>query len=101
MFRKSPNSKTCFKPECNNTLLVLLHGAERIFPARNPENKSSGSELAVAKNIPAIRTQSKRNAQNSTCAISILSVNGLIPIIILSPSSSTYETNALVLWDSA
>ena len=40
-FRQGPRAKKCTKPGCTSTHSVLLHGAERVFPSRNPDKNDS------------------------------------------------------------
>ena len=60
MFRKCPQTRKCTEPESEGTPRILLHGADRIFPPRKEENKSSTEKL---------RRKNQRRFVSTTCRI--------------------------------
>ena len=129
-FRQCPRAKKCTKPGCTSTHSVLLHGAERVFPSRNPDKNDShtrpnagqpksntepdkastnADRKSFSKNIP---NASSNHADinpvplDVSCAISndqssIITSKGLLPIIKLQVSTDFQSADCLTLCDSA
>ena len=88
--------KKCPKPQCDSTLFVLFHRADKIFPRKENSNDSN---KAGANN-------SKDNTNTSTHAIvsdihDIEKSKGLLPIVTLDVSSDVTSLLSLVHCDSA
>ena len=55
-FRNCSKARTCFKPDCESTHNVLLHGAEKKFPSKDSKNSpASGNANTkyVSKTLPS------------------------------------------------
>ena len=94
-FSKRPKSRKSNKPDCNSADNVLLHGAERIYPA------SDLTKSPKAGKVSSHSTSLEVDAVKDTCATSVLRVKGLLQIAELQWSSNTNSSNTLIRCDSA
>ena len=100
MFRQCPSPHKCRKDGCNSSLNILLHGAERVFPAKPSTNNNidtSKSNAGTSKPSTGQRQPSKANTLSS-----VTDVRGLLQVRELKPNNSSgNSTTALVLCDTA
>ena len=129
-FRQCPRAKKCTKPGYTSTHSVHLHGAERVYPSRNPDKNDSHTRHSAgqtrtnaepdkastnadgksfSKNIPnANWNHADTNPAPLvvSCAIfndqsSIITSKGLQPIIQLQVSTDFQRADCSKLRDSA
>ena len=94
-FRKCQKSRNCNKPDCNSTHNALLHGAEKIYPAR--DSTKSPAEGKTSSHSASLELEKFKG----TCATSVLRVKGLLQLVESKLSTNTSSPNTLVLYDSA
>ena len=129
-FRQCPRAKKCTKAGCTSTHSLLLYGAERVYPSRNPGKNdihtkpndgqtrsnaepdkaiTNGDRKSFSKNIP---NASSNHADINPvpldvgCAISndqssIITSKWLLPIIKLQVSTEFQSADCLTLCESA
>ena len=100
MFRQCPSPRKCKKDGCNSSHNTLLHGAERVFPAKPSTNKNidtSKSNAGTSKPSTGQQQPSK-----TTTLSSVTDVKGFLQVTELKlANSSGTSTTALVLCDTA
>ena len=100
MFRQCPSPRKCRKVGFSNSQNTLLHGAERVFPAKS----SSTNKINNSKpNAGTSRTSTGQQQSNKTTTLSsVADVKKLLQLteLKLSNSSGT-STTALFLCDTA
>ena len=91
-FRQCPRAKKCTKSGCTSTHSVLLHGAERVYPGRNPDKNISQTRPNAGETRTNAEPDKATNANpvplDVSCAISndqssTITSKGLLPIIEL------------------
>ena len=90
-FRNCSKARKCPKLDYESTHNVLLHGAEKIFPAENTKN-TPASGNANTKHVSNNAAVGDIHSQESTKC--------LLPVASLAVSSDATITNALALCDS-
>ena len=100
MFRQCKSPRKCRKDGCNSSHNTLLHGVERVFPAK----PSSNNNINTLKwNAGTTRpTTGQQHPSRTTTLSSVTDVKGLLQITELNlTNSSVNNTTALVLCDTA
>ena len=100
MFRQCPSPRKCRKDGCNSSHNTLLHGAERVFPAK----PSTNNNIDTSKSNAGTSRPSTGQLQPSktTTLSSVTDVKGLLQVTELKvTNSSGTSTTALVLCDTA
>ena len=100
MFRQCPSPLRCKKDGCNSSHNTLLHGAERVFPAK----PSTNNNVNISKSNTGTSRPSTGQQQPSktTTLSSVTDVKGLFQVTELKlTNSSGTSTTALVLCDTA
>ena len=100
MFRQCPSPRKCRKDGCNSSHNTLLHGAERVFPAK----PSTNNNIDTSKSNEGTSRPSTGQQQPSktTTLSSVTDVKGLLQVTKLKlTNSSGTNTTALVLCDTA
>ena len=100
MFRQCPSPRKCRKDGCNSSHNTLLHGAERVFPAKpSTNNNIDTSKSNAGTSRPSTGQQ---QPSKTTTLSSVTDVKGLLQITELKlTNSSGTNTTALVLCDTA
>ena len=100
MFRQCPSPRKCKKDGCNSSHNTLLHGAERVFPAKpSTNNNIDTSKLNAGTSRPSTGQQ---QPSKTTTLSSVTDVKGLLQVTELKvTNSSGTSTTALVLCDTA
>ena len=100
MFRQRPNPRNCRKDGCNSSHNTLLHGAERVFPAKPSTNNSiDTSKSNAGTSRPSTGQQ---QPSKTTTLSSVTDVKGLLQVTELKVNNSFgTSTTALVLCDTA
>ena len=100
MFRQCPSPRKCRKDGCNSSHNTLLHGAERVFPAKPSTNKNiDTSKSNAGTSRPSTGQQ---QPSKTTTLSSVTDVKGLLQVTELKlTNSSGTSTTALVLCDTA
>ena len=100
MFRQCPSPRKYKKDGCNSSHNNLIHGAEKVFPAKpSTNNNINTSKSNTGTSRPSTGQQQPR--KTSTLS-SLTDVKGLLQITELKlTNSSGTSTTALVLCDSA
>ena len=91
-FCNCSKARKCYKPDCENTHNLLLHGAEINFPPKDTKN-SPASGNANTKHVSTNAAVGDIHSQEST--------KFLLPVASLAVSWDATITNALALCDSA
>ena len=99
MFRQCKGPRKCRKDGCNSSHNTLLHGAERVFPAKPSTNNIDTSKSNAGTSRPS--TDQQQQSKTTTLS-SVTDFKGLLQVteLILTNSSFT-STSALVLCDTA
>ena len=99
-FRQCPQPRKCRAEGCNISHNTLLHGADRVFPAKqstNPNTIQSSGNTGQSK-----ATTSKQPSNKTTTMSSVTDIKGLLQVTDLQLfNSSGLDTKALVLCDTA
>ena len=99
-FRQCPQPRKCQAEVCNSSHNTLLHGADRVFPAKqstNPNFTQSSGNICQSK-----ATTSQQPSNKTTTMSSLTDVKGLLQIKELHlVNSSGLDTKALILCDNA
>ena len=100
MFRQCPQPRKCRAEGCNSSHNTLLHGADKIFPAKqstNPNTIQSSGNTCQSK-----ATTSQQPSNKTTTISSVTDVKGLLQVTELQLFNlSGLDTKALVLCDTA
>ena len=99
-FRQCKSPRKCRKDGCNRSHNILLHGAERVFPAKSSTNNNINTWNSNAgTNRPS--TGQQQPSKNTTLS-SVTDVKGLLQVTELKPTNSSgTSTTALILCDTA
>ena len=100
MFRQCPSPRKCRKDGCNSSQNTLLHGDERVFPAKPSTNSyiNNSKSIAGTSRPPTCQQQPSK----TTTLSSLTDVNGLLQVTELKLIiSSGTNTTALDLCDTA
>ena len=100
MFRQCKSLRKCRKDGCNSSHNILLHGAERVFPAK----PSTNNNISTSKSNAGTRrpSTSQQQASKATTLSSVTDVKGLLQVTELNVTNfSGTGTTALVLCDTA
>ena len=99
-FRQCPQPRKCRAEGCNSSHNTQLHGADRVFPAKQSTNPNT---IQSSDNIgQSIATTSQHPSNKTTTMSSVTDVKGLLQVTelqLVNPSS--LDTKALVLCDTA
>ena len=100
MFRKCPNHRKCRNDGCNSSYNTLLHGAERVFPAKPSTNNNINTSKS---NTDTSRPSTGQQQPSKTTSLSsVTDFKGLLHVTELKlTNSSGTNTTALVLCDTA
>ena len=99
-FRQCPQPSKCRAEGCNSSHKTLLHGADRVFPAKQSTNPNTIQSSGNTVQSKAITSQQPSN--KTTTILSVTDVNGLLQVTELQlVNSSVLDTKALVLCDTA
>ena len=100
MFRQCTSPRKCRKDGCNSSHNTLLHGAEKIFPAKSStKNNINNSKSNGVSSGP---TTGHQQPSNTTTLSSVTDVKGLLQVTELKLTNSPgTNTTALVLGDTA
>ena len=99
MFRQCPSPRKCRKDGSNSSHNTLLHGAERVFPAKPSTNNINTSKSNTG--ISRLSTGQQQSSKTTTLS-SGTDVKGLLQVTELKlTNSSGTSTTALVLCDTA
>ena len=100
MFRQCKSPRKCRKDGCNSSHNTLLHGAERVFPAKPSTNNNINTSKANAGTIsPSVGQQ---QPSKTTTLSSVTDVKGLLQVTELKlTNSSGTSTTAMILCDTA
>ena len=100
MFRQCPSPRKCRKDGCNSSHNTLLHGAERVFPAKpSTNNNIDTSRSNAGTSRPSTGQQ---QPSKTTTLSSVPDVKGLLQVTelkVINPCGTS--TTALVLCDTA
>ena len=100
MFRQCPSSRKCRKDGYNSSHNTLLHGAERVFPAKPSTNNNIDTSKSNAGTSRPSTGQLQRS--KTTNLSSLMDVKGLLQVTELKLTNSFgTSTTALVLCDTA
>ena len=99
-FRQCPSPRKCRKDGCNSSHNTLLHGAEKVFPAKpSTNNNINTSKLNIGTSRPS--TDQQQQSKTTTLS-SVTDVKGLLQVTELKlTNSSGTSTTALALCDTA
>ena len=99
-FKHCKSPRKCRKDGCNSSHNTLLHGAERVFPAKpSTNNNFKNSESNASTSRP---TTGQQQPSKTTTLSSVTDVKGLLQVTELKlTSSSGANTTALFLCDTA
>ena len=100
MFRQCPSPHKCRKDGCNSSHSTLLHGAEKVFPAK----PSTNNNINISKsNTGTSRPSTGLQQPSKTTTLSyVTDVKGLLQVTELKlTNSSGTSTTALALCDTA
>ena len=99
MFRQCPSPRKCRKDGCNSSHNTLVHGAERVFPAKS---STTTSILRSRTQVLVGQSTGQQQPSQTTTLSSVTDVKGLLQVTELKlTSSSGTSTTALVLCDTA
>ena len=100
IFRQCSSPRKCRKDGCNSTDNTLLHGAERVFPAKpSTNNNTNTSKSNAGTSRPSLGQQ---QPSKTTTLSSVMDVKSLLRVTELKlTNSSVTSTTALVLCDTA
>ena len=100
MFRQCPSPRKCRKDGCNSSHNTLLHGVERICPAKPSTNNIIDT---LKSNAGTSRPSTGQQQPSKTTTLSsVTDVKGLLQVTELKlTNSSGTSTTALVLCDTA
>ena len=100
MFRQCPSPRKCKKDDCNSSHNTLLHGVERVFPAKpSTNNNINTSKSKTGTTRPSTGQQ---QPSKTTTLSSVTDVKDLLQVTELKlTNSSGTSTTALVLCDTA
>ena len=99
-FRQCPQPRKCRAEGCNSSHNTLLHGADRVFPAKQSAN--SNTIQPPGNIVQSKATSSQLQPNKTTTMLSVTDVKGLLQVTELQLfSSSGLDTKALVLCDTA
>ena len=97
--RQCPSPRKCRKDGCNSSHNTLLHGAERVFPAKSSTNNINTSKSNTGTSRPS--TGQQQPSKTGTLS-SVTDVKFLLQVTELKLTNfSGTSTRALVLCDSA
>ena len=100
MFRQCPSPRKCRKDGCNSSHNTLLHGAERVFPAKPSTNNNIDTSKSNAGTCRPSTGQ--QQPSKTTTLSSVTDVKDLLQVTELKlTNSSGTNTTALVLCDTA
>ena len=99
MFRQCPSPRKCRKDGCNSSHNTLIHGAERVFPAKSSNDNINNSKSNAGTSRP---TTGQQQPSKTTTLSSVTDVKGLLQVTELKLTNcSCTSTTALVLCDTA
>ena len=99
MFRQCPSPRKCRKDGCKSSHNTLLHGAERVFPAK-PSTNNNINTLKSNTGISRSSTGQQQPSKTTTLS-SVTDVKVLLQVTKLNlTNSSGTSTTALVLCDT-
>ena len=100
MFRQCPSPRKCRKDGCNSSHNTLLHGAEKVFPAKPSTNNNINT---LKSNTSTSRpTTGQQQPSKTTTLSSVTDVKGLLQVTELKlTNSSGTSTTASALCDTA
>ena len=98
IFRQCKSPRKCRKDGCNSSHNTLLHGAERVFPAKPSTNNNFNTSKSNA-GTSRLYTGQQQPSKTTTLS-SVTDVKGLLQVLKLTNSSVT-STTAFVLCDTA
>ena len=100
MFRQCKSPRKCRKGGCNSSHITILHGTEKVFPAKPSTNKNinnTNSNTGTRR-----QTTGQQQPSRTTTLSSVTDVKGLLQVTELNlTNSSGNNTLALVLCDTA
>ena len=98
MFRQCPSPRKCRKDGCNSSHNTLLHGAERVFPAK----PSTNNNIDTSKSNASRPSTGQQQPSKTTTLSYVTDVKGLLQVTELKVTNpSGTSTTALVLCDTA
>ena len=99
-FRQCPQPRKCRAEGCNSSHNTLLHGADRVFPAKQSTNSNT---IQPSGNTGQSKATTSQQPSNKTPTMSsVTDVKGLLQVTELQlVNSSGVDTKALVLCDTA
>ena len=98
IFRQCKSPRKCRKDGCNSSHNTLLHGSEKVFPAKlSTNNNFNTSESNAGTSRPSTGQQ---QPSKTTTLSSVTDVKGLLQVLKLTNSSGT-STRAFVLCNTA
>ena len=100
MFRQCKSPRKCRKGGCNSSHITILHGTEKVFPAKpSTDNNINNSESNTGTSRS---TTGQQQPSRTTTLSSVTDVKGLLQVTDLNlTNSSGNNTLALVLCDTA
>ena len=99
MFRQCTSPRKCRKDDCNSSHNILLHGAERVFPAKPSTNNDIDTSKSNA--VTGRPSTGQQQPSKTTTLSSVTDVKGLLQVTELKLNiSSATSTTALVLCDT-
>ena len=100
MFRQCPSPRKCRKDGCSSSHNTLLHGAERVFPAKPSTNKNINTSKSNAGTSRP--TTGQQQPSKTTTLSSVTDVKGLLQVTELKlTNSSGANTKPLLLCNTA
>ena len=100
VFRQCKSPRKCRKDGCNSSHNILLHGAERVFPAK-PSTKNTINTSKSNAGTSRLST-GKQQPSKTTTSSSVIDIKGLLQVTDLKFTNSyVTSTTALVLCDTA
>ena len=99
-FHQCPQPRKCRAEGCNSSHNTLLHGADRVFPAKKSTNPNT---IRSSGNTDQSKATTSQQPSNKTTTMSpVTDVKGLLQVTELHlVNSSALDTKALVLCDTA
>ena len=100
MFRQCTSARKCGKDGCNSSHNTVLHGGERVSPAKPSKNNNINTSKSNAGTSRP--TTGQQQPSRTTTLSSVTDVKGLLQVMVLKlTNSSGKKTTAFVLCDTA
>ena len=104
-FRTCPNQRKCNCKGCRSTHNILLHGAERGFPASGPNKSADASQPNINStktSTTAVDNTSTQGTNSTSGLTSITDVKGILEVLEVDLERQSQKcARALVLCDTA